>query len=288
MAPPANNADTVLRKGADFLKRKGVEHPRIVCELLLSRLLNRPRLSLHQIGDQKVAEPHLEAMRRGLRRVAAGEPVQYVLGRTEFMGHVFQVDKRALIPRPETEVLVRTVLDCAALWDRPSPSVVDLGVGSGCILISLALARPAARYLGLDISEEAVLLAKANSRALGVADRVALLTADMADVLDPGTVDLLVSNPPYIPTPVCERLPIHIRDHEPRLALDGGPDGLQVVAQVAEDATIVLKPGGRLFLEIGDDQAERVRTLLTDLGFGAVTVTRDLADRDRVVAAQWG
>ncbi len=284
---PDRTVDAVLRGGADWLARRGVDQPRIACELLLARLLARPRLSLHLIGDQTLDDRRLEAMRRGLRRVAADEPVQYVTGQAEFMGHVFATDKRALIPRPETEVLVREVLACAPLWQDKTPAIVDAGTGSGCIVLSLALERPAAHYIGLDISPDAVALAQENRQALGAQDRVALAEGELADTVEPGMLDALVSNPPYIPTSVWETLPAHIREHEPRLALDGGPDGLAVLEQMVQDATFALKPQGRLFLEIGYDQGPRVRALCEEAGFADIVVAPDLAGRDRVVHARW-
>ncbi len=282
-----HSVDAVIRGGAEFLARKGVDQPRIACELLLSRLFNRSRLSLHLIGEQILEERYLEAMRRGIRRVASGEPIQYVTGQTEFMGHVFKTDKRALVPRPETEGLVREVLACAPLWQNETPNILDLGTGTGCIVISLALEKPSARYIGLDISPDAVALARENSQTLGVADRVALSEGDMADVIEPEMLDALIANLPYIPTSVWETLPAHIRDHEPRLALDGGPAGLTAIEQAVQDATFVLKPQGRLFLEIGDDQGGRVKTLLRETGFAETTVLPDLAGKDRVVSAVW-
>jgi release factor glutamine methyltransferase len=279
--------DDVLRKGAQYLERKGVENARVVCETLLARLLQRSRLSLHLVGDQTLEPRQVEAMRRGLLRVAAGEPVQYVVGQADFMGHRFQADRRALIPRPETEVLVRQVLECAPLWEKANPGIADLGVGGGCIVCSLALERPQARYLALDISADAIALARENAEALGVAERVTFTDRDLGDLLEPGTLDALVSNPPYIRTADWEQLPPHIRDHEPRTALDGGPDGLAVLTQVAEDASIVLQEQGRLFLEIGADQGAAVESLLQTLGFEKIMRIRDLAERERVVAAVW-
>lgn len=282
-----HSVDAVLHGGAEFLARKGVDQPRIACEWLLSRLLNRSRLSLHLIGEQILEERYLEAMRRGLRRVAAGEPIQYVTGQTEFMGHVFKTDRRALVPRPETEGLVRAVLACVPLWQNETPIILDLGTGTGCIVISLALEKPSSRYIGLDISSDAIALARENSQALGVADRVALSEGDIADVIEPEMLDALIANLPYIPTSVWETLPSHIRDHEPRLALDGGPAGLTAIEQAIQDATFALKPQGHLFLEIGYDQGDRVKTLLQETGFSETTVLPDLAGKDRVVSAVW-
>lgn len=276
----------ILKASEDYLAGKQIESPGLVAELLLSRLLACKRLELCLRFETVLADKLMEAMRRGIKRVAAGEPVQYVLGQTEFMGHVIKCDKRALIPRPETEVLVETVLKCDRLWQAEQPALVDIGTGTGCIAISLALARPAAKYLALDISEEAISLAKENATVHGVQEKIIFATAELADLVEPGMLDAIVSNPPYITTAECGQLPVQIRAHEPRTALDGGEDGLQVIDAIVQDAGMALKPGGQLFLEIGDTQAEAVRAMLAGAGFGNVTVTRDLAGKDRIISGE--
>jgi release factor glutamine methyltransferase len=273
----------VLQAGQAFLERKGIENPRLVCELLLSRLLKCSRMDLYVRYEQPLSHIQLEAMRRGIKRVSLGEPVQYVVGETGFYEHVFKVDSRGLIPRPETEVLIQQVLDCAPLWERSDPVIVDVGTGSGCIVISLALARPKARYIGIDVSADALALASENAERLACAERIAFEHGELPDVVEPGSVDAIVANLPYIPTDTVDALPGHILEHEPRQALDGGSDGLIIVAQVIADAAIVLKPRGHIFLEIGDDQGSRVTTLLEREGFEPVNVIQDLTERDRVV-----
>jgi release factor glutamine methyltransferase len=257
-------------------------------ELLLARLLGCKRLELPLAFDRTVSNAQAEAMRRGIKRVASGEPVQYVLGQTDFMGHTFLVDKRALIPRPETEVLVREVLACKDLWAQERPAILDLGTGSGCVVISLAREHPEAWYVGLDPSIEALSLARENAVALGVADGVAFSEGDVADVVEPETLDAVVANLPYVTRSEVDALPVHIREHEPRGALDGGVDGLVVLRDAIPDAAIVLKPGGRLFLEIGASQAAAVSALLQENGYIDIRVVRDLAGHDRVMVATIG
>jgi release factor glutamine methyltransferase len=285
MAETAKCLGEILAAGATHLQARRIENPRLIMEMLAARLFGCPRLELPARHGYVPGEKHLAALRRGLGRVAAGEPVQYVVGETEFMGHRFRTDRRALIPRPETEGLVEKVLAADRLW-RGKPAIVDVGTGTGCIVISLALARPDGFYIGLDTSADAVALARENAEALDVADRVALEAADLSDTIEPATLDAVVSNPPYVATGDYAGLPANVRDHEPRAALDGGPDGLEVVRTVVQDAAIVLKPGGFLFLEIGETQATTVSALLRDEGFGGVAVSRDLAGRDRVVSAE--
>jgi len=274
-----------LNAGADFLARKGTDEPRLTAEWLAARLLRCARLELTSRLVQPLPEKLVDALRRGLVRVGAGEPVQYVMGQWDFMGHTFKVDRRALIPRPETEQLVERALACEALWKRPSPTVADIGTGSGCIAISLAMARPAARIIGLDVSEEAIALARENTEQFGLAARVVLVAGEMSDLIEPETLDAVVSNPPYIRTSDCETLPRHIRGHEPRLALDGGADGLSCIEAIVTDTAIVLKPGGFILLEIGHDQGAPVSGLLTANGFTNVSISPDLSGKDRIVSA---
>ncbi|MCX7590051.1 MAG: peptide chain release factor N(5)-glutamine methyltransferase [Kiritimatiellae bacterium] len=285
---PDRTLKRVLDAATGYLAGKGVEEPRLASELLAARLLRCKRLELVLKQDLVLEERLVEAMRRGIRRLAAGEPVQYVLGETEFMGHVFKVDSRALIPRPETELLVEEVLACKPLWATGRPRIVDVGTGCGCIVISLALARPQGVYAALDVSEKTLELARENALRLGVADRIGFFREELADFVEPGGVDAIVANLPYIPTAHIEKLPVHIREHEPRWALDGGPDGLLHISTLIGDATIALKPGGFLFLEIGHDQAERVHTLMHEGGFEQIVVTKDYAGHDRIVKGVLG
>ena len=270
----------VLEAGAGYLAARNVENPRVACELLAARLLKSKRLELTARLEEPLTVSHLAAMRRGVKRVGTGEPVQYVVGETDFMGHVLKVDRRALIPRPETEGLVDLVLGCAELWTG-RPAIVDVGTGSGCIAIALALARPRALYVAIDTSADAVELARENASRLGVDDRIGFTCAELPDCVEPETIAAIVANLPYVPTAEYEQLPVHIRDHEPRTALDGGSVGMSAIETVVFDATMALAPGGRIFLEIGEDQGDAVKTLLVGCGFLNVTVSRDLAGRDR-------
>ncbi len=270
----------VLESGAAFLDARDIGEARLKCELLAARLLKCPRLELYLQFDHVLSDAHVGAMRRGIKRLATGEPVQHILGEVTFLSHRFKVDPRALIPRPETELLVQAVLDWAELSD--DALVVDIGTGSGCIVISLALAKTGLRCVGLDISEDALALANENAAALGVETRVAFARADLSDCVEPESVDAIVANLPYIASEECDQLPRDVRDFDPRDALDGGPDGLDVIRDIVPDAAIALRPGGRLFMEIGETQAAAVRGILEAEGFTSVTISRDLAGRDRI------
>ena len=274
----------VLQASTDYLAGKGVDQPRLMAEQLMSQVLRCPRLQLYLRFETPLEEPQLAPLRVGIKRLGAGEPLQYVVGDTEFMGHRLKVDRRALIPRPETEELVDSVLKCAPLWETQSPAVADVGTGSGCIVISLALARPEARYMAIDASAEAIELAQENA-ALYKAPSIDFRVGDLLEGVEASSLDAVIANLPYIPTRDCLSLPRHIREHEPLSALDGGEDGLSVIGRLVEEARDVLKPGGRLFLEIGFDQGRRVVKCLEALGYNAVTVHQDLGRRDRMVEA---
>jgi len=280
MSPASATVKHVLESGATFLEARAVTEARLKCELLAARLLQCPRLELYLQFDRALSDAHVGAMRRGIKRLEAGEPIQHILGETTFRGHRFKVDPRALVPRPETELLVQAVLDWEPLAE--DALVVDVGTGSGCIAISLVLARPALRCVGIDISTDALALARENAVALGVETRVAFAGADLSDCVEPESVDAIVANLPYIASEACEKLPRDVRDFDPRSALDGGPDGLDVIRDIVPDAAIVLRPGRRIFLEIGADQATAVKDILAAEGFKEITISQDLAGRDRI------
>lgn len=275
----------LLSLHVERLEAAGIPEARLKAELLVADLLGCSRLEL-LLADRALTEEERERLQRGVERVAAGEPLQYVVGATEFMGHRFRTDRRALIPRPETEVLVETVLGVRDLWALESPRIVDVGTGTGCIVLSLALARPSGRYTAVDVSADALELARHNARELEVGDGVRFVQGDLLEGFPPASFDAVVANPPYVPKGALAGLPADIREHEPRTAVDGGPDGLVVIARLVPQAFRTLAPRGLLALEIGDGQAGAVRELAENAGFGKVEVGKDLAGRDRVVTGR--
>ncbi len=279
---------TCLSKSASYLDAKGVPEARVAAELLAARLLSVGRGFLAAELEKEVAERHLEAMRRGLSRLVKGEPVQYVLGEWDFRALTLKCDRRALIPRPETEELVTRVLAYLRGRTFPMPPlVVDVGTGTGAIVLSLAREfRGEAVFLGTDVSEDAICLARENAAACGLADRVKLAVADGLDDFDePESIDVIVSNPPYIERAACATLDPRVRDYEPRLALDGGESGLDFYDRYLADALNLLKPGGRIFFEIGEAQGKAVRGLMADYGFSNIAIDKDFAGHDRYASA---
>ena len=280
----------VISKSSGYLEGKGVPDARVASELLAARLLHVGRGLLAGSLEREAGEKYLEAMRRGMARLVKGEPLQYVLGEWDFRALTLKCDRRALIPRPETEELVTRVL--SHLRSRlPSsvlrPLVVDVGTGTGAIILSLAKEFSGdAVFLGTDVSGEAIELAKENAGRCGLSDRVKFVVMDGLDDFDePQCVDVLVSNPPYVESAVCETLDPRVKDYEPRLALDGGATGLDFYDRYLGDAVNLLKPGGAVFFEIGENQGEPVRKLMFDYGFDDVKIERDFAGHDRYASA---
>ena len=287
MPQPRQLAD-VINAGTNYLAQNKIPFPRVAAELLVARLLNCRRLELYQLGNLILTESQLAALRRGFKRVAACEPIQYVLGEWDFRGLSLKVDKRALIPRPETEELVSCVLDTKELWLQNSPLIVDVGTGSGCIVLSLAKERPQARYIAIDASKNALELAQENAIRNTLADQVEFRVGYNCGDFIAGSVDTIVSNPPYIPSAEIAKLDACIRNHEPHMALDGGADGLEIIKNIIPDAHMVLRKGGWIFLEIGDGQGPAVREILEKMGFIEVMIKADLSGKTRYAIARNG
>ncbi|MDA8145155.1 MAG: peptide chain release factor N(5)-glutamine methyltransferase [Thermaerobacter sp.] len=249
--------------------------------LLLQHAARRSALELVTRLDAAVPPRSVGRFLRGLDRRAAGEPLQYVLGEWEFWSLPLRVDRRALIPRPETELLVEEALRLAPGLPK-RPVLVDMGTGSGCLAVALARELPAARILAVDLSAPALDLARANARRHGAGRRITFLRGDLFAALPAGVAaDLILSNPPYVPS--GELAAARELAAEPALALDGGPDGLALLRCLAREAVDRLVPGGYLLLEVGDGQAERVCRLLAQGGWEEVGAVGDLAGTPRVV-----
>lgn len=234
-----------------------------------------------------IAEPNCKAEAGAVRRARdhlarrlRGEPVSRILGRREFYGRDFIVTPATLDPRPDTETVVETALQ--VLSGMSSPGILDLGTGSGAILVTILCEIGSAMGTGTDNSPAALAVACDNARRLGVGERATFMVADWLAGID-GRFDLIVSNPPYIRRGSIARLEIDVRDHDPLEALDGGPDGLDAYRRIAAGAASVLAPGGALVLEIGSDQAGQVTGIFGEHGYSCEKVARDLAGRDRVV-----
>jgi release factor glutamine methyltransferase len=263
------------------LKAAGIDSPAIDARLMLEAAADVSRVDIVTDPYRPLTPEQAETLQDYVARRAAREPVSHILGRKGFWKIMLGVTKDVLTPRPDTEVIVDSVL--AAFDEHRRFQMLDLGVGSGAILLAILAERPNAKGLGIDISEEALAVARENAANLGLAKRVALLRGDWTEGLGDETFDLVVANPPYIPSAHIETLDPEVRDHEPRLALDGGEDGLDAYRLLAPEILRVLKPDGVFAVEIGFDQSAAVEALFRAAGAEDVRTRKDLADRDRVV-----
>ncbi|AGA27432.1 protein-(glutamine-N5) methyltransferase, release factor-specific [Singulisphaera acidiphila DSM 18658] len=286
--PDSNESWTVgrlLTWTSDFLKRKGAESPRLDAEVLLANVLTWERVKLYTDFEKVVGDQPRAEFRDLVRRRAEGMPVAYLVGRKEFYSLSMAVSPAVLIPRPDSEFVVVEFLNLTKTLD--APRAVDVGTGSGCLALACVHQHKTARFVAIDLSPEALAIAEANAKKLGLADRIEFRQGDrLGPVANEGPFDVILSNPPYIPTDVIPTLEPGVRLYEPHTALDGGADGLRVVAPLIAEAVSLLKPGGHLILEIGSDQEKAVRDLIAaqpDLIL-APTI-RDHANHPRVVRA---
>ncbi|HYY98542.1 MAG TPA: peptide chain release factor N(5)-glutamine methyltransferase [Pyrinomonadaceae bacterium] len=276
-----------LREGAEELRASGVGEARREAGSLLSHAVARDRAFLVTHGDERLTDEQLASYRSLVERRSAGEPLQYIKGSQEFYGLDFEVNADVLIPRPETELLVETAL--GLLRGAGPPLVCDVGTGSGCIAVALLHARTDARAFPLDVSAAALEVAARNALRNGVDDRITLLVSDCFDALDSvegdGTrFDLVASNPPYVAEEDLGGLQREVREHEPRVALTPGGDGLSVIRRLVAESPRRLKPGGHLLLEIGFNQHERVAALVDPRVWTLLDIRPDLQGIPRTVA----
>ena len=283
MSAPTEQPWTV-RRVLDWTRghfdKQEIDDPRLTSELLLSHVLTLPRVKLYMDLDRPLTKDELATYRALIQRRIAGEPTQYLVGAREFYGRRFIVDSRVLIPRSETELLVEAVLR-ELKKDVPS-RVLDLCTGSGCIAVTIAAERPQASVWATDLMPGALEVAKKNAEALQIDARVTFFQGDLfAPVPEGATFDVIVSNPPYVKTGDLKTLQREVQQ-EPREALDGGVDGVTLIARVIDGALLRLKPGGLLALEIGEDEGSAVKELLQRAGYRDVKIEKDLARHERM------
>jgi release factor glutamine methyltransferase len=271
-----------------YLERHGDEHPRLSAEWLLCAATGFSRVEVYMNYDRPLDASERDILREGVKRRGKGEPLQYVTGEMPFRHIVLKCAPGVLIPRPETEVLVDCVLEFIDAQDG-AQRVLEVGTGTGCISLSIAGERPGTSIVATDISDDAIALATRNREVLNCEDSVEIVQTDIAQgvegTLDAG-FDVLVSNPPYIPSALVDILPREVGGYEPRLALDGGADGLDVFHRIVECAKTALRPGGLMAFELHEDclqlaaQDARVVQDFTD-----IRVVKDLTGRDRILLA---
>lgn len=276
------NLVTAWKNARAQLTAAGIDQPAIDARLMLEAAAQVTRLDILNDPYRELSPEHLAGFQAFIDRRARREPISHILGRKAFWKIMLSVTPDVLTPRADTEAVLDVVLP--AFPEHMAFNVLDLGVGSGAILLAILAERPAAKGLGVDTSSEALAVARENAANLDLNDRCALLRGDWTAGLGDASFDLVVANPPYIPTADIDGLDPEVRDHEPRLALDGGPDGLDAYRLLAPEILRVLKPGGLFAVEIGYDQSAAVETLFREAGAQGVTTTKDLSTRDRVVS----
>ncbi len=283
------NVSDILKLAVSFLEKHNVQNPRLDSELLLGKILNLSRVEIYTDFFRPLVLQEVEDYRKLIVLCAKGKPVAYILGKKPFRHLNLKVNSDVLIPRPETELLVEKTLDVAKKMKGPL-KIMDLCTGSGAIALSVAQEIPDVFVLALDISEKALRVAWENTEIYGLQGKVEFICCDLFEGLDNsfiGDIDVIVSNPPYIPSGEINELQREIRDFEPILALDGGLDGLREYRRIVVESPNYLKKGGYLILEAGAGQADSIMKLLNDSGvFDEIDVSKDYAGIERVVVAK--
>jgi len=268
----------ILNLSVEHLQKKGVDEPRLSSELIITHVLNIKRLDIYLQFERVLTEEEISKIRTLLKRRSEHEPIQYILGETEFYGLKFSVDKSVLIPRSDTEILVQTAVEY--IGDKPL-SVFEVGTGSGCIAVSLANKCKNVNITACDISEQALKLAASNAKLNGVADRIKFINLDILKKSPDSKFDVIISNPPYISKTVIESLDKQVRYFEPLGALTDGGDGLTFYRRINEITPDVLNASGSVFLEIGYDQAESVKSIY-EKSLKDIKILRDYSGNNRV------
>jgi release factor glutamine methyltransferase len=291
IAPIAQQQETwtvlsLLQWATRHLTERGFDEARLHVELLLAHVLKCTRLHLYTNYDRPMSGEELAAFKALFKRRLAHEPLQYILGKTEFMGLPLAVDRRVLIPRPETEQLVEQALEILGTIGKPHPAVLDIGTGSGNIAIAIAAFAQNCAVTAMDVSPEALELAADNARINGV-DTITFLCADVFDDFLPDVqFDMIVSNPPYISADEFGRLAPEIREFEPRRATTDEADGLRFLRRIAQVATTKVRPGGWLLMEIAYNQSTAAAEIVREAGLKDVQVAADYAGHPRILFAR--
>ena len=285
----------LITKASQYLTSKGIDTARLDAEILLGHVLNMERIDLYVRFDQPLEKAEVDAYRVAIAQRAQRMPVAYITGSKEFYSLKFKVNSHVLIPRPETELLVEVVLKRLAERPETEYKIVELGTGSGAIAVSLAysLRQDAGKVpciYATDISAPALAVAKENIDRWGVGDSVKLLEGDLYSALSmdlESEIDVIVANPPYIPTDQLQELAPEIVRYEPVGALDGGPDGLVFYPRIFAEGRKFLRQGGLVAVEIGHGQGQAVMSIARDLGYTELELYKDYGDRERVVTGTW-
>ena len=275
----------VLQSTTGYFQKRNIDSPRLNAEHLLAYVLDRKRMELYLDFERRLRESELAPLRELVKRRGSGEPLQHLLGTVEFCGRSFRCDKRALVPRPETEQLVELLI--SHLKSKIAYSrVVDVGTGSGVIALTLAAEFPKAEVVGVDISEDALMLARENAERLDLADRVRFLRSNLLESVQPD-VDLIVANLPYVSTEDRQNLSREVL-HDPEVALFAGANGDELLRKLTAQAPSWLRPGGMLAMEIGIGQSEALVAALTEKNYHDISTDKDYSGVIRFLFARYG
>jgi release factor glutamine methyltransferase len=277
---------SLLNWTTSYFADREIESPRPAAEILLAHTLNLTRIDLYLRHDQPLTDPELKRFKRLIKRRLNREPVAYITGSKEFWSLEFHVSPEVLIPRPETECLVEMALPLTKRTGKRPRKVLELGTGSGAIVVALAVEVPMNRYIATDSSPGAILMAKRNATEHGCGEQIDFIRGDWFDPFKPETsrFDLILSNPPYIATDAIRQLEPEIKSFEPIKALDGDKDGLGCLRRIIQAAHRYLAPEGALILEMGFDQGEALKTIAVESGgYGSIDISKDYSGLDRII-----
>ena len=272
-------------QGREAIRQSGMENPELEASVLLAKAFNIEARDIYSHPEREFGPEEVEEFNRLLERRIKREPTAYILGEKEFYSRSFMVTPDVLIPRPETEILVEEALKI--LGNLISPSIIDVGTGSGCIAVTLGCERQDARIFATDISYEALLVARKNSERLGVSRRVSFIHADLLGCFKDKSFDLVVSNPPYVKGSDYISLDRDVRDYEPKLSLLGGEEGIDYIKEIVPQSKRALKKGGWCVIEVGVNQSGRAREMFEEAGFEDISLTKDLSGIERVIKGKW-
>jgi len=276
------NIQSAILEGANILKNKSINSAKLDSEILLASVIDKDRKYLILNNDQNIKEKNLLHFQKLINKRSFREPIAYLTNKKHFWNYKFFVTKDTLIPRPDTELIVEQILKLTK--SKTKMKILDIGVGSGCILLTILKERKNFYGVGVDISKKCLNISKINAKNLEVSSRVKFFKSDV-DKFDLGKYDLIVSNPPYIKKLSLKYLEKDVVNFEPKLALDGGLDGLSEIRKVITKSSELIKKNGKFILEIGFDQKNKVINLLKDKGFYINSISKDLAKNDRCIVS---
>ena len=276
------NIDNAIKSAANILAKNNIKFPTLDSEILMSEVIKKDRKFIILNLDKKLEKKSLSFFRNLIRKRSKGDPIAYITGKKEFWNSEFHVEKNVLIPRPDTEILVEEALNFSAYKNKLK--ILDIGVGSGCVLLSILKEKRNFHGVGIDISKKCLDISKINSFKLGLKDRVKFYKSDI-DNFSYGKYDLIISNPPYISQFDLKYLDKDVAHFEPKIALSGGLDGLSEIRKVIKKSSELIKKNGKLILEIGFDQKDKVKRILNNKGFFINKIRRDFGNNDRCIVS---